>query len=345
MIRHNLIHRSADREEIFRQLGPVCWSEELDCWLVTDPDTIRVAQKSRDLVVISHQAEVQQISRRLNLNLDDISDVLGSMPLSTEGADHSARRRRISEKIRAAKPSTLAHFAELADSTFKKCISKKCDVELVSDLFHPLVCDIVLNISGVNMRTRPDYLSATQVFDRALGLRRRLLINDELQHMRSQVSQSSQADNANDALALAILGTDSLLGSFSLSFMERVKSNPGVPMCDMDWSGQLTQTSVPFIERQATTDLDLAGTRISSGQRVRLYLDRFSYEPIASRTGFFGLGRHACPGRSISQGAWQILGKMFSRHRLMATVNNVQFRSADNMFSFPTILEVKFHEG
>ncbi|WP_108881059.1 cytochrome P450 [Anderseniella sp. Alg231-50] len=345
VIRHSLIHRSADREEIFRQLEPVCWSDELDCWLVTGPDQIRTAQKSKDLVVINHQAEVQQVSQRLKLNLDDISDVLGSMPLSTEGTDHSTRRKRITEKIKAAKPATLAHFADLADKTFKQCIAGKRNVELVSSLFYPLASDIVLNISGVNPRGRPDYLSVTQIFDRALGLKRRLLINDELQHMRSQVSQSSSTDDASDALALAILGSDSLLGSFSLSFMERVRSNPDALLCDMDWSRQLTATSVPFIERQAVNDLDLAGTHISAGQRVRLYLDRFSYETIGNRAGFFGLGRHACPGRSVSQGAWQILGNMFAQYRLRVTVNDMEFRRADSMFSFPTRLEVNFHEG
>ncbi len=345
VVQHNLIHRNPDREKIFRQLEPICWSDELDCWLVTGPDLIRSAQKSSHLVVIDHRAEVQQISQRFNLNLDDISDVLGNMPLSIEGVDHSARRRRVSKKIQATKPATLAHFSELADKTFKKCIAGKSNVELVSDLFYPLVSDIVFNISGVNPRSRPDYLSVTQIFDRALGLKRRLLINDELHHMRSQFSQSTDTADATDSLALAILGSDSLLGSFSLSFLERIKSNPDGFMCDIDWSKQITATSVPFIERQAVTDLDLNGVQILAGQRLRLYLDRFTFEPVGSKAGFFGIGRHTCPGRSISQGAWQIIGHMFSQYRLRVAVKNVEFRSADSMFSFPTKLQVDFHEG
>ena len=342
---HNLIHRSADKEKIYRQLEPVSWSDALDCWLVTCPDLIGIVQKSKSLVVINHKAEVQQISQRLNRSLNHISDALESMPLSTEGVDHSTRRRRISEKIRAAKPATLTHFAGLADKTFKECIARKYNVELVSNLFYPLVADIVFNISGINPRTRPDYLSVTQIFDRALGMKRRLLINDELQHLHSQVSESSGTDDTNDALALAILGSDSLLGSFSLSFMERIESSPHTLMCDINWSKQLTATSVPFIERQAVSDLDLKDKKISAGQRVRLYLDRFAYEPIDQRAGFFGLGRHACPGRTISQGAWQIIGDLFSQYRLMVSVNNVEFRSADSMFSLPTKLEVDFNEG
>ncbi|MEO9875922.1 MAG: hypothetical protein ABJM26_07925 [Anderseniella sp.] len=338
------MHRSADREQVFRQLEPICWSDELNCWLVTGPDMIGRVQKSKDFAVIDHRAEVQQISQRFNRNLDDISAVLGNMPLSTEGADHSVRRRRVSKKIQTRKPDTLAHFSELADRTFKKCIAGKRNVELVSSLFYPLVSDVVFNISGVNPRSRPDYLSVTQIFDRALGLKRRLLINDELHHMRAQVSHSSDADEATDALALAILGSDSLLGSFSLSFMERIKSNPDAQMCDIDWSTQITATSVPFIERQAVVDHDLDGVHILAGQRVRLYLDRFTFEPIGNRAGFFGVGRHTCPGRSISQGAWQIIGRMFSQYRLRVAVKNVEFRSADSMFSFPTKLQVDFHE-
>ncbi len=345
VVQHNLIHRHPDREKIFRQLEPICWSDELDCWLVTGPDLIRRAQKSKNLVVINHRAEVQQICQRFNLNLDDIYDVLGNMPLSTEGVDHSARRRRVSKRIQAKKPTTLAHFPELADKTFRKCIAGKSDVDLVSNLFYPLVSDIVFNISGVNPRSRPDYLSVTQIFDRALGLKRRLLINSELHHMRSQFSQSTDTADATDALALAILGSDSLLGSFSLSFMERIQSNPDCLMCDLDWSKQITATSVPFIERQATTDIDLDGVQVLAGQRVRLYLDRLTFEPVGNRAGFFGVGRHTCPGRSISQGAWQIIGNTFNQHRLRVVVKNVEFRSADSMFSFPTKLQVDFHEG
>lgn len=344
IMQYNLLHRSTGRETAYRQLEPIAWSEELECWLITGTDLIRTVQKNRDLVVINHRAEVDMISQRLALDLDCIAETLSSMPLSTEGAAHTTRRRRIAEKIRAAKPAALSNFADLAERTVAHCIGRKQNVDLVAELFCPLVSDIVFQISGVKPRTRPDHLSVTQVFDRALGLKRRLLINAELQHMRDQLPEGSNADETNDARTLAILGSDSLLGSFSLSFMERIQAHPDAPMCAMDWSRQLTATSVPFVERQAAADLVLAGRQISAGQRLRLYLDRLCYEPVADRTGFFGVGRHACPGRSISQNAWQILGKAFSEYRHTVTIRDIAYRNADSMFSFPTKLVVDFHE-
>lgn len=343
-MQHNLVHRSIGREKTYRQLEPISWSDELDCWLVTGPDLIRTVQKTRDLVVINHKAELEMISHRLNLDLDCIADTFDSMPLSTEGNAHAVRRRRIAEKIRTTRPAALSHFTDLADRTIAQCIAGKRNVDLVAELFCPLVSDIVFQISGVSARARPDYLSVTQIFDRALGLKRRLLINAELKRMRAELPDDADADHSSDALALAVLGSDSLLGSFSLSFMERVQSNPETPMSEIDWSRQLTATSVPFVERQAVTDLILDGKQISAGQRLRLYLDRFSFEPVADRTGFFGLGRHACPGRSISQTAWQILGRMFAQYRYTVAVTDITFRNADSMFSFPTKLEVDFIE-
>jgi len=344
VMQHSLVHRSTDREKTYRQLEPVEWSQELNCWMVTSPDLIKTVQKTRDLVVINHQAEVEMISHRLSLDLDCIAETLASMPLSTEGPAHTTRRRRIAEKIRAAKPTALSHFADLADSTIAHCVARRRNVDLVAELFCPLVSDIVFQISGVKPRARPDHLSVTQLFDRALGLKRRLLINAELQHMRTQLPEGSGADDTNDARTLAVLASDSLLGSFSLSFLERVQSQPGTPMSGMDWSRQLTATSVPFVERQAVADLVLAGRQISAGQRLRLYLDRLSYEPVADRTGFFGAGRHACPGRPISQNAWQILGTAFSRYPHKVTIGDIAYRNADSMFSFPTKLEVDFNE-
>lgn len=339
-----LMHRTDDRHARYLRLPGIFWSDELRCWICCDPETIGSIQKNPAFQVVSHRDEAKRIYSRLGIDLSNIADVFDQMPLSVEGTDHAAKRKRTARTIASKTAQGLADFRNLASELVKNNLGQSGQAELVESLFEPLVSGLVFSLTGIRLEHDPNYVSPTQIFDRSLGLQRRKLINQRLGEMRHQARGNSEVDDVETALVLAVLGTDSILGSLSLSFIERVSANPGKRLDQIAWGEQLSQTAVPFIERTAVSPVSIEGKVVDTGEVVRLYLDRFSSEPPECRNAFFGTGRHSCIGRPITLNVWRILGETFSESPFRIRIDSVKYREADVMFLFPREIKVTVHE-
>lgn len=337
---HLLLHRSDARYAYYGQNSDPVWSDQLKCWLAFDPALIQDIQKSQAFRVVDHTGEAERIKQKLGVDLGHIEAALNAMPLGVEGEEHAQRRKRLAKMIAARTDASMARFQAMAEELCALHLGRAGKAELVQDLFEPLILELAHSVSGIRLQHNADFLSPTQIFDKALGLNRRRLINEQIGSLRQQARDKCPAGEADSAVSLAVLGTDSILGSLALSFVERINAHPGSKLSEIGWGEKLSRTAVPFIERVAIEPARAGRVEIKQGEIVRLYLDRFSMEPLDSRDAFFGSGRHACLGRSLAQQAWRTLAAILARLEYRVSIENLQYREADCMFMFPRLMEV-----
>jgi len=340
---HALIHRSLDKQAFYFNSKPLFWSDELHCWITCDPATIELIQKSALFRVVDHSGETEKIMSRLHIDLSHIARVFQNVPVNVEGDEHVLRRRQMAHTLAARTGESLARFERLARELCARYLGRSGSSELVSDLFEPLVIELAHAISGIELTHHPEFVSPTQVFDKALGLNRRKLINQQIGALRRQACDNMPEDQADTAVALAILGSDTIMGSLALSFAERISSCPDTRMCDIEWGERLTRTAVPFIERKAAEPIRLGDVDIAGGDVVRLFMDRYAFERRDMRDAFFGVGRHACIGRAVAQHAWRILTAILANFPLVVSIDTLKLREADCMFLFPREIKVTIH--
>ena len=341
---HLLVHRSADKKSFYFDSKSVFWSGELHCWITCDPVTIEFIQKCAAFRVVDHSGETEKIISRLHIDLSQIARVFQNVPVNVEGEEHALRRRQMAQTLSARTSEGLARFERLAGNLCERYLGRNGSSEVVSEIFEPLVVELAHALSGIELHRNPDFVSPTQIFDKALGLNRRKLINQQIATLRQNACQHLPEDEIDTAIGLAILGSDTILGSLALSFAERISSNPDVRMRDIAWGDRLTLTAVPFIERQAVEPVEFDDVRIGQGDIVRLFMDRYSFEPRDSRDAFFGTGRHACIGRAVTQQAWRTLAGVLGQLPSFAHIDTLKLREADCMFLFPREIRVTTYD-
>lgn len=332
---HLLVHLSADKAEFYRASPDLFWSDQLKSWITAKPKVINAIQKDAAFQVLDQSAELEKIRSRLHIDLPDIERVFRNVPVNVEGDEHAERRRRMARTIATRSEEALAQFSALAEHLCAQHLGRRGDSELVAALFEPLTMVLAHALSGIPFAHNPDFLSPTQIFDKSLGLNRRKLIDAQIRMLWREACRSMSEDEADAAIALAVLGSDTILASLALSFAERVSANPGARLCDIQWGDRLSATAVPFIERMAARTTEIAGAEIRQGDLVRLFLDGFSLEPLEKRDGYFGAGRHACLGRPVAQRAWCALAAVLGKLPASVRIDSIRFRAADGMFLFP----------
>lgn len=342
---HLLVHRSEGKNAFYLGSPELFWSEELRCWVTCTPELIESIQKNPAFRVVDQAGEIDRIKARLNLDLSHIARVFDHVPVNVEGKEHRERRRRVAKTLSARTEEALERFERLARRLCAEHLGRAGTSDLVADLFEPLILELAHALSGVTLSPRPDFLSPTQIFDKSLGLSRRKLINEQIGALRARACEAMPDEDADTAVSLAILGSDTILGSLALSFAERISAHPGSALRDIDWGDRLTATAVPFIERQALEAVRYGDAEIKPNEIVRLYLDRLSMEETDKRDGFFGTGRHTCPGRAVAQQAWRLLCSALATLPYRIRIDSLKLREADCMFLFPCEIKVTVHEG
>jgi hypothetical protein len=288
---HLLVHLSPDKAAVYRGSPAILWSEQLQCWITADPATMVAIQKDAAFAVLDQSAELEKIRRRLHIDLPGIDRVFRNVPVNVEGSEHTERRRRMARTIAARTEDALARFTALAERLCAENLARSGESELIAEVFEPLTIVLARALSGIALTHNRDFLSPTQVFDKSLGLNRRKLIDKQISALWREACRSMSEDEADGAIALAVLGSDTILASLALTFVERVSAHPGVPLSGIAWGDRISATAVPFIERVATRATEVAGATIREGDLVRLFLDGFALEPPEKRDGFFGAGR------------------------------------------------------
>jgi cytochrome P450 len=325
------------------------WSDGQACWMATDPDIILAIFKDKAFEVTDYEGETFKIIDELGVDLSAMARVARHLPLAKEGCAHSALRKQMAITLAKNSPGALLAVERSIQSRVACAFARFTHFDLVEVVLAPLVNELVSALGGVRVAERLGKTSPSQMFDKTLGLNRRKAINQQIGDLYGasnpnggHLGASSEADVE---VALAVLGFDALLGTLGESFLHEIRSNPGNLLSEIEWSESVPVTGVPYVDRIANRSVAIGGVHIEGGERVRLYLNA----PIDSGSNhqdfFFGAGRHACLGRSVSQTAWRLLTANLGTVQMRAIITKVDYRQPDNVFNCPISIKVSLDDG
>ena len=148
------------------------------------------------------------------------------------------------------------------------------------------------------------------------------------------------SDRLGDRVTLAILGRDALIGTLGSSLHAFLEKQEGMPLFGARFDPVPTHTGVPFIDREARFDTDVAGVSVAEGHEVRCQLQSFSEEPARHRGRFFGAGAHLCLGKPVSLDLFREISDHLHQLATRAKVLDFALRK-DDVFNIPDTFEVE----
>jgi cytochrome P450 len=326
---------------------PIEWVSSLGCWCVYDAADITMILKSADFSVANYVEVYRSLEQRVGMDCSTLIRALRHIPLANEGKTHAELRRDLARLVGAQTDETKQHLATLIHATVTNVCRRCSRVDLVECIVRPVADALFASLLGVELPAKVGRgVSVSQIFDRFLGLNRRKVINAQAYGMLQAFSAATDRlkTSPDHALALTIIGHDSIVASLGCSLLRVLEDGAGKRLCELSFPRSLPETGVPYVERLANRECSVNGTKLRAGDRVRLYLDAAKgSEGRAEANSFFGRGRHSCIGEEVSTWLWQTLTAELSRLPLKFSIETVRRRERDYVFAFYSSIEVQFH--
>jgi cytochrome P450 len=323
------------------------WMSSIRCWCVHDAASITTILKSTNFSVATYAEVYRSLEEKLGVECAGLTRALRHIPLANEGDIHAALRRDLARLVNRQFKEAKQHLADFTRETVTNVCRIGSRVDLVKDIIRPVADALFASLLGVNLpNTVEGSVSVSQIFDRFLSLNRRKLMNAQADRMlHAFAAATDELKTSPDyALALTIIGHDSIVASFGRSLLRLLEDGAGKRLCELSLPQSLPETGVPYVERLVLTDYCIGGVTLRAGDRVRLYLDAANNSAErAEACPIFGKGRHSCLGDEISTWLWQTLMAELARLPLKFSVSNVNRREKDYVFIYYSTITVQFH--
>lgn len=325
---------------------PIEWVPSLGCWCVFDKDAITTVLKSADFASADFAEIHRTLQRKVNIDCSAMIRIFEHTPNANEGARHAELRKDLARLLAANLPETKQWTAGVVYEVVAKTCQANVQIDLVQDMLEPICDALFACVLGVE---RPPNgkggVSPSQIFDLYLGLNRRRDINAKagalLDHFAA--SRDKLKTTPDYAVALSMVGYDSIVGSLASSLIDVLQRNEGQKLCEMTFPRQFSVTGVPYVERFAARDCTLAGAAIKAADRVRLYLEvEYPGEAGAEHRPYFGKGRHSCIGEELSTWLWRTVAAELARVPLACVIESATRRKPDWVFSYYSSIVVRF---
>lgn len=327
---------------------PIEWVSSLGCWCVYDVASITAILKSANFSVVNYIDVYRSFEQRVGMDCSTLIRALCHIPLANEGKAHAELRKDLARLVRTELSQAKQHLATFIPATLAKACRKDSRVDLVQDIVQPVADAFFACLLGVDLPVRAEgAISVSQIFDRSLSLNRRKAISEQADEIRQAFGAATERlkTSPDYALALTIIGHDSIVASLGRSLLRVLEDGAGKRLCDLAFPASLPETGVPYTERLAGSDCRVSGIDLRAGDRIRLYLDAASSSEgqAAEARPFFGRGRHSCIGEEISIWLWQTLTAELSRSTLKCSVETAHRRERDYVFIYYSNIAVLFH--
>jgi hypothetical protein len=340
------IHHQSNRWDFYKSATPITWDHRLNSWCVFDPRLIGDISKQAQFHVVNYGLAAQFIMERTGIDLSFTRLLFEQIPLANEGEKHAALRRRMAHAIAEREELAVESFRLKLVELGPRIILSGRSVNLMDEFFIPLVEALITGLIGPVDVQRFVLDSISCVFGRTLSLNRRKTIEAQISQLVNWLAQADELQvEPRVALAMMVLGKDSLIGSLSCSLHTVLSFNPGVRCFEIEWPQLLPTTGVPYFERIATDNITIETHHFNRGDRVRLYFDACSgLVGSPQESLYFGAGRHMCLGKRMSQKLWQLLIDYLSSAKVRVSIEDFQFRPNDLIFNYPSRFVVQFDE-
>jgi hypothetical protein len=244
--------------------------------------------------------------------------------------------------------SAIAHLVPVLIEECFAVMQSAGELDMASQVIRPLATRYMLAIIGVDADWRT-VGRITALFDRLLGVRKRLRGEADVKALRELVRQSLTPEEGTEEegqrLAIVILGMDSLFGTLGESLARTFRAHPGCRTGEMSFPDVPTETGVPHVERVVAEPFARDGVAFQRGDRIRILLQGFSYsEQVSDHLRLFGVGIHACLGRQLSLDLWsRLTAGLAGLNRRVELLDHVM-RSEDYVFACPEKLLIRLSD-
>lgn len=340
----HLLHRATSRAEIYCALAPVRRLPDVKVLAVVDPELIAMVLSSAEFRVPNFAVDYQAVSAHTRIDFSAIIAAFDHIPLANEGSTHKKLRKQMAGIISARAPQAEAQLRGDVDHFMASLLVAGKTVDFLSDIALPTYRSLFGSLLGIDAQRTDVAQDASQMFYPLLSLNRRKQLDRCLRQALVSLTENGKglATTEEIALAMVILGRDTLVGTLALSLWHEVALNPGRRLNEITFGEMPGSTSLAFVERVAAEDTMVGAVAVSKGERVRLFLDATTVETLGHDAGLmFGKGRHLCLGRGLALAAWHCVTQALSRSQLKALPMALGLRGSDYVFNYPDYARIE----
>lgn len=260
------------------------------------------------------------------------------LPPFLVGAQHQDVRRTMAAIIASGRERQRETVERKLDELVAALFAADGSFDLVAEFAQPLWYALSAEILGDNGGLDPSDLSALgedmpTLFSPTASLSKRQAINDEIQAFID--ADPANAEPRLVALCLSALGSRPFVGSFALTIF-RVVERCGPSAADrIEWPATYSESGLEFVDRVVGDSRNLGETELARGETVRSAMRHDSYTPDEKVQLLFGLGAHACLGKSIAQYAWTCFVERVSQLNTVLRSHELTMKPFSEPFFMP----------
>lgn len=304
-------------------------------------DAIDVLTDSR-FDVVDYVARYDALATKLDVDFSSIISALSGIPLCTGRDLHANQRQVVAKLIAQRQEATRAALPKLVARHFA-CFGRPGMHEIVEEAIIPCVQDVMFLLTGIQLPGDRRESLFSRVFSQVTGIAKRRRMETEVAALfdtaRAHFPEEDE-ERLGARVALVILGYDASVGTIACSLHSLFDERPKL-LSELKFEALPSHTGVPYVDRRALEEVDLAGHSWSEGDVARVCLKGFeAADHIADRHRLFGAGEHVCLGRPLFTAFWAEIGRVLRGFSTTGTLVSFELRK-DDVFSFPSLFEVE----
>lgn len=287
--------------------------------------------------------QYRALQRRLGHDFSAIIALCDRLGPFLSGEEHKVCRKFMAMRLAEVRPLHEAGLYQFLDTFAATRLRAGERFDLFADFSAPMFRAMIEpTIAGADLP--PTVLDLVDdipwLFAMQTPLKKRIAINQAL-----SAAIAGRSESVLDHIAVLVLGIRPLTGSLGLSLHRVFSDQPGVALRDMRWPETFVDSSLQYADRIAQEPVRLGEVSIAEGERVRCLVQDEAWSAQERQSTLFGVGKHLCLGRPLSELVWQQSVACFSRHALFARITPLQIRTDSEPFRLSRQYEVVLEQA
>ncbi len=340
------VYRRPERTEFVaraRETGPY-FDEMARAWIFADADLCRQVLSTPELWPAPAVEHYRNMRGSLGEEFPAIAFAFESIPLAMHGEAHTAGRRSMSEFIVGQREPIHKWVVEELPRHLEM-LGAPGEPELMTQSIRPMVRGLFAALIGVDLPQHLMLDNISQVFDKAISVKRRRLLEADMQaletHIRERLGPDATEDDVRMRVGLLVVGKDTTVGTLGECLVQLVRDFSGIALNEIAYPKAPAQTGLPFVERISTAPVSIGGVDLKEGERVRVLLQTFVDAPPSQHHRLFGAGPHACLGRPLTVDLWSAISRQMAKFDTKLRLINYELPQNEYVFNVAKTFRVE----
>jgi hypothetical protein len=245
-----------------------------------------------------------ELSERTGINFDAVVELMEHLPIFLNDDQHKYQRRALAKIYAASRTQQEKNVDEAFIKINEKIQLCEGNLDILSEISDPIWHAVGSALShGFDLDAQlisqlPD------LFYPNFSIRRRKILNDRLAKELSKIPVNEREDILQK-ISVLTLGVRPLMHSLALSIHKIATQNDQKTLSTINYPESYADSSLRFIDRIASRDMEINGTVRTCGERLRCISFDEAYSEKDNAKFIFGAGGHVCLGRPISDYVWK----------------------------------------